>query len=290
MKRNYVPKGRGYSRAQIEAHNLETDALCEGLQPVAMNLYRQALMETAGEGAETLAEEAQDMLRAICRGEVQGVLDSETQELRKTLAQAFARAGDAEEIAFDEPYVEGRARDLSRAVVSFWMDLGQSELERFSKTVDVLTDLLVEGRMEACQEYQAICSRFGIESKDSWELLDYLHVLATHRIIRAHAPAPRPQIPVPAASFVRVFTVVARAPARPARRPGVQACLLTPSLEEQSKDDARVGAILGTLDDILMSKAKALGKKAGALAACQRVAFSTGNALAARLKEDARYS
>jgi hypothetical protein len=187
MKRNYIPPENTYSPSDIAQSNEYIDALCAGIQPFARAAFESAVARQASdESATVLAEEARSALLELLADPADVLLDEETVRLKQGLAAALKQQPQTRPSASGEAWIERRSRDLARAVVGFWVDLGKEETSRYRISVGLLDDMSSPQPSESKRRFELIYSRFSLDANEAGGLLNQLN---TGVLMRALAPA-----------------------------------------------------------------------------------------------------
>jgi hypothetical protein len=187
LERNYVPAGRTFRPSDVAERNHYIDELCKQIYPAAADACRIAYKRLAPAAADILFEEAFEALAPLLVEKELAALDAESADLARQLACALGTPVEGERTVDEEALVDGRAKDLARSLVGFWVDLAETDTGRFAATNEVLVDLLHKVERSSTRQYQAIYTRFGLDKDDGWRLLDCLNVGATAGRIRERA-------------------------------------------------------------------------------------------------------
>jgi hypothetical protein len=187
MKPNYIPPGNTYAPAEIAERNKYIDALCAGIQPDARAAFESAVArQTINESATELAEEARAALLEVLAEPLELLLDQETVRLKAALAGALKLEPQTPEKSSDAAWMDRRSKDLARAVVGFWVNLGGGETSRYRASIRVLDHMLVGTQSESKRSFELICSRFWLDANEGVRLLSRLNAGVLMRaLIRA---------------------------------------------------------------------------------------------------------
>jgi hypothetical protein len=176
MKRNYIPKGHTYAPSEIAERNEHIDALCARIQPYALAAFESAVMrQTTEESAAELAEEARAALLEVLADPGDVLLDEETVRLKEALAAALKQEPKTLRKSSDAAWMARRGADLARAVVGFWVDLGEEATARYKTSISLLDDMAGPQRSGLKRRFELIYSRFRLDANEAGGLLNRLN-------------------------------------------------------------------------------------------------------------------
>jgi len=176
MKRNYVPTEMTYGPAQIAERNEYIDSLCTEVEPIAGDVLISAISrQTAGESAEALIEEARAALLDLLK-EPEEIprIDDGSRKLIIELAAVLDEAPEMPAVSPKDEWVMRRSKDLARAVVGFWVNLGEDEISRYEASTRILDEMIVGKESDRGRNFALIYSRFGLNRKEASRLLSHL--------------------------------------------------------------------------------------------------------------------
>jgi hypothetical protein len=179
MKPNYIPEGMTYTPADIAERNEYIDAFCAKVEPQARQAFESAVArQTETESAEAIVDEARSALAELLAApEHQPQLDEESRKLIEALASALKERPELRDRKTEDAWIERRSKDLARAVVGFWANLGDDAPSRYKGSA-VLLDEMIAGRdSERRRDFETIYSRFWLDSEEARQLLAYVEAL-----------------------------------------------------------------------------------------------------------------
>lgn len=176
MKLNYVPAEMTYGPAEIAARNEYIDVLCAEVEPIARDIFKSAVKrQTAGESAETLIDEARAALLDLLKEpEELSKIDDGSRKLITELAAVLKQAPEMPALSTEDGWVTRRSKDLARAVVGFWVNLGENEVSRYEASTTILDEMIVGKESDRRRNFTLIYSRFGLNQKEASRLLSHL--------------------------------------------------------------------------------------------------------------------
>ena len=175
MKLSYLPKARTYSLADIARSNERIDDLCARIEPIARTLFLNAVQRQSEEGASVLLDEAKAAVSSLLADPSAGQVCSmrHRDDLMSHLAHSL-RNGFSPDEEPNQDWIVERGRDLARAIVGFWANLGATDAVRYERAEEVL-DAFEGASNELFEKYQETYKTFGLEKSEAERLLDGLN-------------------------------------------------------------------------------------------------------------------
>ena len=136
MKPNYIPEGMTYTPADIAERDEYIDAFCAKVRTAGAAAFESAVArQTETESAEAIVDEARSaMAELLAAPEHQPQLNEESRKLIEALASALKERPELRDRKTEDAWIERQSKDLARAVVGFWVNLGDDAPSR-SKAV-----------------------------------------------------------------------------------------------------------------------------------------------------------
>jgi hypothetical protein len=176
---NYLPEGMTYTPADIAERNEYIDAFCAEVEPRARQAFQSAVARrTETESAEAIVDEARSALAELLAApEHQPHLDEESRKLIEALASALKERPELRDRKTEDAWIERRSKDLARAVVGFWVNLGDDAPSRYKGSAVLLEEMIAGRDSERRRDFETIYSRFWLDSEEARQLLAYVEAL-----------------------------------------------------------------------------------------------------------------
>jgi hypothetical protein len=169
-----------YSEGEIAERNRDIDALCARIQPLVQQVFASAVArQTATESTEVLVEEAKSALRELlAQPENESRLEDGSRGLKQLLATALAQESVSVVPEPPNEWVERRSKDLARALVGFWINLGEDFVARYRASVALLDDMVAANASVQSRNLATLYSRYWLDAAEAQQLLRYVEALA----------------------------------------------------------------------------------------------------------------
>ncbi|UTY58325.1 hypothetical protein [Massilia sp. erpn] len=186
MKRNYIPEELMENPARTALRQQSIQSLSQALLPYAYDAFKstvQSLSQTAKASADDLADEVGGLLRSLLADQQEGELDDELRQLRQQLAGELQRPT-VEHIAplDDDAWLRARSQDLAFTMAAFWTDLADDEARRLDDGTHLLAEFRDEYVSTRRRQLELACSRYYLDSQQTYHLLSRLQRLAQARL------------------------------------------------------------------------------------------------------------
>lgn len=185
MKRNYIPEELMENPARTALRQQAVQSLAQALLPYAYDTFKstvQALSRTAAASADELADDAGNLLRSLLAEQQEDELDDELRQLQQQLAGTLHHSvtGDTSPLD-DEDWLRARSQDLAFTMAAFWTDLGDDEALRLDRGTHLLAEFRDEYVSARRRQLELACSRYYLDSQQTYHLLSRLQRLAQQR-------------------------------------------------------------------------------------------------------------
>ncbi|MFY9316309.1 MAG: hypothetical protein WAO95_12225 [Burkholderiales bacterium] len=163
-----------YSPADIAERNKFIDEQCAKIAPLARAVFESAVRrESANINAEAIAEEASSALADLLANPAAKTrVDEASAGLAKALADALKEKPAPRSAADEKAWLDRRGRDLARAVVGFWINLGKDAVARHRASIEVLDAIAASRETKASRNFRTIFSRFWLGTEEASQLLN----------------------------------------------------------------------------------------------------------------------
>ncbi|WP_256079136.1 hypothetical protein [Massilia sp. YIM B04103] len=198
MKRNYIPEELMENPARTALRQQSVQSLTQALLPYAYDTFKstvQSLSQTAEAGADELTDEVGNLLRSLLAEQQEDELDNELRQLQAQLATTLHCPATEDTCPQDdENWLHARSQDLAFTMAAFWTDLADDEALRLDRGTHLLAEFRDEYVSARRRQLELACSRYYLDSRQTYQLLGRLQRLVQARLEPALARSRNKQL------------------------------------------------------------------------------------------------